>query len=98
MRWKLLLTIPTSLLISFGNTNGLYGQETVSPDTSKKVSAEKSAQSADKLYHRVWLLIKDEFYKPDYGGQDWERWEHRYDHKMANTDDAHVAISTMLDS
>lgn len=98
MRWKLLLTIPVSFLVSFASTNGLYGQETVSAETTKKASVEKTAAAADKLYHKVWLLIKEEFYQPDYNGQKWEYWEHRYDHKLANMDDAHVAISTMLDS
>jgi carboxyl-terminal processing protease len=98
MRWQLLLTIPTSILVSFASTNGLYGQETICPELTKKAGAQKASEAADKLYHRVWNLIKEEFYKPDYNGQDWQRWEHRYDHKMANMDDAHVAISTMLDS
>jgi len=29
------------------------------------------------LYHRVWQLVKDEFYLPDYNKQSWDRWEHR---------------------
>lgn len=54
--------------------------------------------SPDELYHRVWILIKDEYYEQTFGGQQWTRWEHRYDDKLKTSDDAHKAIETMLAS
>ncbi len=50
------------------------------------------------LYHRTWKLIKDTYFDQTFGGQDWSRWEHRYDKKLATTDDAYTAIKTMLAS
>src|SRR5579883_3134584 len=43
----------------------------------------------DELYHKVWYLIKDEFYDQTFNGQAWGRWEHRYDGKLKTADDAH---------
>lgn len=48
------------------------------------------------LYHKVWQLIREDYYDTNYNSQDWDRWEHRYDHKLKTLDDAHVAIETML--
>lgn len=57
------------------------------------------------LYQRAWKLIKDSYYDQKFGeknnkdgGQDWGRWEHRYDGKLKTADDAHKAIETMLAS
>src|ERR1700722_6128976 len=51
-----------------------------------------------QLYVHAWRLIKDNYYDPKCGGQDWKRWEHRYDGKLSSFDDAHLAIRTMLAS
>lgn len=50
------------------------------------------------LYQRAWKLIKESYYDQKYNGQDWNRWEHRYDGKLKTSDDAHKAIETMLAS
>lgn len=50
------------------------------------------------LYHRAWRLIKVSYFDQTFGGQDWKRWEHQYDKKLATIDDAYIAIKTMLAS
>ena len=50
------------------------------------------------LYQRAWRLIKESFYDQKFNGQDWYRWEHRYDGKLKTLDDAHKGIETMLAS
>ena len=101
MRWKLLLTIPMFLTASFAGSNNLYGRE-VKDGLSEKVTEHKASDvQPSKLYIHVWRLIKDDFCSANnnaYNGQDWERWEHRYDGKLGTLDDAHVAIATMLAS
>jgi len=54
--------------------------------------------SPQSLYISAWRLIKDSFYDQRYNGQDWSRWQHRYDGKLKTLDDAHKAIETMLAS
>lgn len=48
------------------------------------------------LYDKAWHLVKESFYDPKFGGEDWGRWEHHYDNKLKTMDDAHKAIETML--
>ncbi|MBX9692556.1 MAG: S41 family peptidase [Cyanobacteria bacterium] len=52
----------------------------------------------DKIYEKVWYLIKEEYYDTSYNGQDWQRWLHKYDGKLNTLDDAHKAVETMLAS
>lgn len=56
------------------------------------------AISPQMLYQRGWRLIKESYYDQKFGGQDWYRWEHRYDGKLKTLDDSHKAIETMLAS
>lgn len=52
--------------------------------------------SPRELYAKVWRLVRENFYDTAMKGQDWDRWEHRYDRKMDNTEDAYKAVETML--
>jgi carboxyl-terminal processing protease len=59
---------------------------------------QKSSVPPEVLYHQAWKLIKDSYYDQKFSGQDWGRWEHRYDGKLEDLDDSHKAIETMLAS
>ncbi len=59
---------------------------------------DKSSVPPSALYHQAWRLIKDSYYERNYNGQDWSRWQHRYDGKLKDLDDAHKAVETMLAS
>lgn len=52
----------------------------------------------ERLYQRVYKLIKNEYYEQTFNGQDWTYWETRYRGKLKTMDDAHKAIETMLAS
>ena len=65
--------------------------------TLERLKADAKADP-DYLYHKVWRLIKEDYFDSLYNGQDWDIWEHRYDGKLKSTDDAHKAIETMLAS
>jgi carboxyl-terminal processing protease len=101
MRRKLLFTIPLLLAASLAGANTL-SHEVAANNLSDRTSASvlPNVQPPD-LYKHVWRLIKDDFCSANnkaYNGQDWERWEHKYDGKLETLEDAHVAIATMLAS
>lgn len=62
---------------------------------NKKDSKKETNQHVE-VYHKVWDLVRTRFYEPTYGGQDWSRWEHRYDKFINDEDDEQKAIDTML--
>ncbi|SRR5579875_140287 len=61
-------------------------------------SAVAAAGGPGAVYHRVWEIIHDTYYDPHYNGQNWSRWEHRYDGKLKTSADEYKAIDTMLTS
>lgn len=103
MWWKLLLALPIVLSMTLG------GSGVVPVPTQYIASASDKGRLAQRvsgavliepanLYGKVWQLIKEDFYDVNYNGQDWARWEHKYDKKLKTLDDAHKAVETMLAS
>lgn len=68
------------------------------PSCGLALAADKKDTDPQELYHHVWQLIRDRYYDPNYNGQKWSRWEHRYDHELKDLTDARKAIETMLAS
>lgn len=111
MIWKLFLAT-TSLLLAltsagsancsntnYFNHNYLDILASLSNREKDRVVSRISSLSKatpDAVYHRVYTLIKEDYYDGTYNHQDWSRWEHRYDGKLATFQDAHKAIETML--
>lgn len=60
--------------------------------------ASQIRYAPQELYHRAWGIIKDSFYDQKFNGQNWERWDHRYDGMLKSQDDAEKAIESMLAS
>lgn len=50
------------------------------------------------LYDQVWRLINVKFVDQTNNSQDWNKWRHKYDNEIVTTDDAYVAINTMIAS
>jgi len=106
MRRKLLLTIPFVLASSLAGSSVIsrdsqYVASASSSDLPQLAQSIRISKSADpeRLYDRVFNLIKDDFYEPDVlGKQNWDRWQHRYDGKLKTLEDSHKAIETMLAS
>ncbi len=57
-----------------------------------------NAATPAQLYDDVWKLVNKKYYDPSNNSQDWEKWRYRYEHKLKTTEDAYVAIDTMLAS
>lgn len=60
--------------------------------------ATSSALQPDMMYQRAWRLVHENYVDKKFGGQDWLRWQHRYDGKLKTVDDANKAIETMVAS
>ena len=58
--------------------------------------AKRTAVLPQVLYFRAWKLIKDTYYDPKFGDQDWDRWKNKYNGKLKTPDESHKAIETML--
>ncbi|MBN9395376.1 MAG: PDZ domain-containing protein [Candidatus Melainabacteria bacterium] len=111
MIWKLFLAT-TSLLLALSSAGSANCSNTnyfshnyldilaslSNREKDRVVSRISSLSKAtpDAVYHRVYTLIKEDYYDGTYNHQDWSRWEHRYDGKLATFQDAHKAIETML--
>ncbi|HEY9684644.1 MAG TPA: S41 family peptidase [Oculatellaceae cyanobacterium] len=63
-----------------------------------QLPGSKSVISPTQLYAKAWKTIHDSYYDQKFNGQDWNRWEHRYDGKLKTSDDSHKAIESMLAS
>ena len=50
------------------------------------------------LFLKTWQEVKQSYYDPEMNRQDWQRWKDRYLDQVNSTDDAIVAINTMLSS
>ena len=54
--------------------------------------------SPQKLFERTWKVISKDYYEPTLNHQNWSRWKTRYQGKIKTTDDAKVAIDSMIAS
>jgi carboxyl-terminal processing protease len=114
MWWKQLLALPVIISFTLGGsaaTNSWPDVVAVNPSSSgsganldghgtgrgKRVILSSNVEPS-AIYYRVWKLIEEDYYKADFNGQSWGRWEHRYDGKLKTLEDAHKAVETMLAS
>jgi carboxyl-terminal processing protease len=98
MHWKQFLTVPLLISANLCGSGGLYGQETKPTEVPIAPRSKANFVSPVEVYDKVWNLIKDDYYESTYNGQNWARWQHRYDDKIKTQADAHLAICTMLAS
>lgn len=89
--------------LSYAGLRSIYTNNSFDPlaaayaqDKANKVIAPQD------LYRKAWGLIKDSYYDQKFGatfgGQSWQRWEHKYDGKLKTQEDSHKAIDSMLAS
>jgi len=107
MWWKQLLALPIFISLSLGGSNAINlwpdvvastaDGERESAHASRRIALNSSVEPS-LIYRRVWKLIDEDFYDGSYNGQNWERWEHKYDGRLKTLDDAHKAVETMLAS
>ncbi|MBX9721245.1 MAG: hypothetical protein K2X81_07615 [Candidatus Obscuribacterales bacterium] len=70
-----------------------FGATSVRAHTSH---GRKFEYTPEQSFERTWQFIKDRNYDQSFGGQDWDRWHHKYDGRLMTYDDAYKAIDTML--
>ena len=58
----------------------------------------KTKISPQRLFDQTWQVIRNEYYDPNFNDQYWLRWKRHYNGKIKTTDDAKVAIETMIAS
>ena len=58
----------------------------------------KTKTSPQKLFDYTWQLVKNEYYDPNFNDQYWLRWKKHYSGKIKTSDDAKVAIDSMIAS
>ncbi len=89
-----------SLIVLFGVSFQNYKQaqiERINEISSSSYINEEKASPKD-LFLESWLLVKQSYAEPHLNDQNWHRWKRRYVNKIADNDDAYVAINTMLAS
>ena len=86
----LILVIFNNVFLStFTKTNTYYLQ---------REYVNKDEISPQRLFDRTWRVISKEYYEPSLNHQNWNRWKTRYQGKIKTSDDARVAIDTMIAS
>lgn len=88
-------------LISFALYNFLSvqnSQPVKQPDYDKSYLVNKQSTNPKKLFLKSWRIIKSKYYDPTMNGQDWSKWNKHYIDKIETTEDAYVAINSMLAS
>lgn len=88
----LLLLIPMSLGLLAG-----CRQNAQSPSQLDQ-GHNQSQAVADALYDEAWNVVAQEYVDGSFNGQDWQKWRHHYDHRLKDSQDAFVAIATMVAS
>ncbi len=58
----------------------------------------KTKTSPQKLFDYTWQLVRNEYYDPNFNDQYWLRWKKHYSGKIKTSDDAKVAIDSMIAS
>lgn len=102
--WKAALSLPVLISITLGGATLLSNareQVAQSPSSSPNkifLAQHSGIVNPQRVYNRVWEIIKDEYYLQDYNHQNWDRWKHKYDGKLKTLDDSHKAVETMLAS
>ncbi len=89
-----------SLIVLFGVSLQNYKNaqiERINEISSNSYINEEKANPKD-LFLESWLLVKQSYAEPHLNDQNWHRWKRRYVNKIADNDDAYVAINTMLAS
>ena len=89
------------LTVSIGLFKQIYDLNLKNTNTSlydDTYLVNKQSSDPKRLFLKSWRIIKTKYYDPTLNGQDWTRWNRRYVDKIKTTDDAYVAINTMLAS
>lgn len=88
------LFLTTSGLLSACN----WKQVPPASQLGQSAGETEQARLASQLYEEAWRMLKEEYVDGSFNGQNWSKWQHHYDGKLKDPDDAYVAIATMVAS
>jgi carboxyl-terminal processing protease len=100
-RGAFILGLASLLVIatSFTLPTKLMAQQFFWATSSKQpLSQTEEAQQAQTIFKQVWEAVFLYYYKEDFNHQNWQYWLTHYQNKLKTTQDATVAIQTMLAS
>ena len=99
-QWKIFLGASLVISVALAGANLISSAKDPHQrfDGTREYVGQQNVVVPQALYNSVWNIIQDEYYDPTKYGQDWGRWQHRYDGKLKTLDDAHKAIETALAS
>lgn len=92
-----LICAAASLVVLFSSTGTIASAQEIETDKTQLSRVQQDTSPLD-CFKMAWRYAKENFYEPTYNGQDWSRWEHKYDSLIRDFDDANLAISTMIAS
>lgn len=93
-----LIIIFLSSFILFNYLSAQSRMDVKPPELSPDYLIDKQTTDPKRLFLKTWRIIKSKYYDPTMNGQDWTRWNRRYVNEIATTEDAYVAINSMLAS
>lgn len=76
----------------------MLAQRVFFANSNQPLTPKEEAEQATSLFKQVWEAVFLHYYKPDFNDQNWQYWQAHYQSKLKTTQDATVAIQTMLTS
>lgn len=92
---------------TLNNPDFLFQNE---PSDRTKIEAERTLISSvqtktfatpltpQEIYNEAWSAIKHDFADQTFNGQNWDKWQHKYDDKLHTPEDAKKAVETLIAS
>ena len=91
----LIFLLSVLILVIFNN---VFMKTEINSRFSQQEIINSDEISPQKLFERTWKVISKDYYEPTLNHQNWSRWKTRYQGKIKTTDDAKVAIDSMIAS
>ena len=96
-RTKAVILFVAAIITLFG-VNAFYLNNHNPQLEVEEQSINTTQISPQRLFDHTWQTVKNEYYDPNFNKQNWSRWKTHYRGKIKTSDDAKVAIETMLAS
>lgn len=94
--YLLIIFAASFILFNYLSTQSKYNLRPTGLTTDALIN--KQSTDPKRLFLKTWRIIKTKYYDPTLNGQDWTRWNKHYVDQIHSTEDAYVAINSMLAS
>lgn len=68
------------------------------PISSVQTKTFATPLTPQEIYDEAWSAIKHDFADQTFNGQNWDKWQHKYDDKLHTAEDAKKAVETLIAS